>query len=50
MAKDEFIRVRVEPAVRKALEKEAQEQGRDLSNYVRRLIDTHPDRRVKKLK
>lgn len=50
MSKDEFIRVRVDEKEKAELEKEAEADGRDLSNYIRRLINTHPDRVKRKKK
>lgn len=47
-AKDDQIVVRVEKKKRKELEAEAEADGRDLSGYVRHLIDTHPKRKKSK--
>jgi hypothetical protein len=42
------IPVRISVEERKDLEKEAEKQGRSLSNYIKWLLATHQDRQKKK--
>lgn len=46
--KDTQVAIRLDETTRRQLEREAEADGRKLSAYLRRLIDTHPDRKKKK--